>query len=100
MAVDNSGKSPPAYPHIVKNSEANNGDAFIIGTSVRVWNIVEFFYVAGMSVEDILLHLKTVTPAQVFCALAYYHDHKEEVDRIRFEKRRQFWVQNNNYTVV
>jgi uncharacterized protein (DUF433 family) len=40
-------------------------------------------YKVGMSVEEILIEWDYLTPAQVFSALAYYHDNQEEIDRVR-----------------
>jgi hypothetical protein len=31
------------------------------------------------------------TPAQVFDALAYYHDHREEIDQLRWENSYEYW---------
>jgi uncharacterized protein (DUF433 family) len=44
-----------------------------------------------MSIEEILADWDSLTPAQVFSALAYYHDNKEEVDLAR---------QRNSYELV
>lgn len=46
-----------------------------------------------MSVEDILAEWDYLTPAQVFSALAYYHDNKEEIDRIREQNSYETWKQ-------
>jgi uncharacterized protein (DUF433 family) len=46
-----------------------------------------------MSVEDILAEWNYLTPAQVFSALAYYHDHKEEIDKLREENSYERWQQ-------
>ena len=38
-------------------------------------------YQSGMSIEDILEGYPSLTPAQLFDALSYYHDHKEEINK-------------------
>lgn len=72
-----------AYPHIVKVGGVCGGQAVIEGTRIAVWHIVGYYYKVGMSVEEILAEWDYRTPAQVFSALAYYHDNKEEIDRVR-----------------
>jgi uncharacterized protein (DUF433 family) len=68
------------YPHITKVEEVCGGDAVIEGTRIAVWHLFGYYYQAGMSVEDILAEWPHLTPAQVFSALAYYQDHRVEVE--------------------
>ena len=44
---------------------------------------VAYYYKAGMSVEEILAEWDYLNPAQVFGALAYYHDNREQIDTLR-----------------
>lgn len=44
-----------------------------------------------MSVEDIVLDWNYLTPAQVFSALAYYHDHRDEIDVLRERNSYEYW---------
>jgi len=81
------------YPHIVEIDGVLGGDAIIEGTRIAVWHIVGYYYKVGMSVEDILAEWNYLTPAQVFSALAYYHDHKEEIDKLREENSYERWQQ-------
>jgi len=67
------------------------GDAIIEGTRIAVWHIVDYYYKIGMSVEEILADWDYLTPAQIFTALAYYHDNKEEIDRVRPENSYEYW---------
>ena len=80
-------------PHIVEIDGVLGGDAIIEGTRIAVWHIVGYYYKVGMSVEDILAEWNYLTPAQVFSALAYYHDHKEEIDKLREENSYERWQQ-------
>ena len=41
----------------------------------------DIHYQMGMDVDEILTSLSHLTPAQVHAALAYYFDHKKEIDR-------------------
>ncbi|HEY9232862.1 MAG TPA: DUF433 domain-containing protein, partial [Blastocatellia bacterium] len=63
-----------SYPHIVKARGVCGEQAIIDGTRIAVWHIVDYYYKAGMSAEEILAEWEYLTPAQVFSALAYYHD--------------------------
>jgi uncharacterized protein (DUF433 family) len=72
------------YPHIVKVEGLRDGQAVIEGTGLAVWNIVGYYYKLGMSVDEIVHEWNYLTYAQVLSALAYYHDHREEIDRVRY----------------
>jgi|SRR3954451_17930613 len=80
-----------AYPHIVKVEGVCGGKAIIEGTRFAVWHLVNHYYENGMTVEAILAEWNYLTPAQVFSALAYYQDNKEEIDQIRRENSYEYW---------
>src|SRR5436190_10587589 len=82
------------YPHIVKVAGVCGGAATIEGTRIAVWHVVEYYYKVGMSVEDILTDWDYLKPAQVFSALAYYHDNKEEIDQLRQENSYEYWQEH------
>ena len=69
------------YPHISKKPEVCGGKACIDGTRIRVMDLVAL-HSQGYSVEEMLEHFESrpLTPAEVYSALAYYHDHKEEIE--------------------
>ena len=81
------------YPHIVKIEGVLGGQAIIEGTRIAVWHIVGYYYKVGMSIEDILAEWNYLKPAQVFSALAYYHDNKQEIDTVREENSYEHWKQ-------
>lgn len=91
------GKAPrkTAYPHIVKTEGVNGGAATIEGTRIAVWHVVGYYYELGMSVESILLDWDYLKPAQIFSALAYYHDNKEEIDKLREENSYEYWLEHH-----
>jgi uncharacterized protein (DUF433 family) len=91
MSRQNSKVQRTDHPHIVKVEGVCGGDAIIEGTRIAVWHIVEYYYKVGMSVEEILADWDYLTPAQVFDALAYYHDNREEIDRVRRENSYEYW---------
>lgn len=82
------------YPHIVKTEGVNGGAATIAGTRIAVWHVVGYYYKIGMSVEDILADWDYLTPAQIFSALAYYHDNRAEIDKLREENSYEYWQQH------
>jgi uncharacterized protein (DUF433 family) len=68
------------HPHIVKVDGICGGEPVIEGTRVSVKAIIEY-YKLGMGPEEILDELPHLSPAQVFDALSYYHDHQEEIEK-------------------
>jgi len=76
-----------SYPHIVKTDGICGGQAVIRGTRIAVWHIVGYYYKVGMSVENILAEWGYLKPAQIFSALAYYHDNQQEIDNVREQNR-------------
>lgn len=82
-----------AHPHIVKIDGVSSGQAIVEGTRIAVWHLVEFYYRAGMSAEAVLADWDTLSPAQVFDALGYYHDNRDEIDRARRENSYEHWAQ-------
>jgi len=100
MSTNNKTKHQTPYPHIVKVDGVCGGKATIEGTRIAVWHIVGYYYKVGMSVEEILAEWNYLTPAQVFSALAYYHDNKEEIDRVRWENSYEYWQEHYAYVVT
>lgn len=82
------------YPHIVKIEHICGGEATVEGTRIAVWHLVDYYYKAGMLVEEILGEWDYLTAAQVFSALAYYHDNREEIDKVRYLNSYEYWQEN------
>jgi len=93
MSTKNRVVHQTAYPHIVKIDGVCGGQAVIEGTRIAVWHIVGYYYKVGMSVEDILAEWNYLKPAQVFSALAYYHDNQQEIDEVRERNSYENWEQ-------
>ena len=66
------------YPHIIPA----NGDAARLERlpRIRVAQIVADYLDRGWSAEEIVLQYPHLTLAEVHAALAYYFDHREEID--------------------
>jgi uncharacterized protein (DUF433 family) len=78
------------HQHIECVEGVQGGSPVIKGTRTPVKTIVGY-YKLGLSVEEILEGLPHLTPAQVYDALSYYHDHQEEIERDIRESRIE-WV--------
>jgi uncharacterized protein (DUF433 family) len=68
------------YHYITRVSGICSGRPIIKGTRTAVKTIVGYYKI-GLSVEEILEGLPHLTPAQVYEALSYYHDHLAEVEK-------------------
>ncbi len=79
------------YPHIAL---ATDGKAVIEGTRYTVEHIAAEQYFYGWSAEEILRQHPDLLPAEVYAALAYFHDHYDstvaaiEAGRTRAERAR------------
>lgn len=70
-----------AYPHISKTPGVCGGRACIEGTRIRVIDIV-CLHEEGLAPEQMLHQFSSrpLTLAEVHAALAYYYDHREEIE--------------------
>lgn len=71
------------YPHIVFDE---NGVPAITGTRIKVANVAIERIEAGRTAEQIARTYPAITLAQVHSALAYYYDHRDEIDRYIAER--------------
>lgn len=71
MTIESTG-----YHHI----ELRDGVPWVKGTQVKVHEIAEDRVDAGWGAEVIQDNDPTLALAQIYSALAYYYDHREEVD--------------------
>jgi uncharacterized protein (DUF433 family) len=74
------------YPHIDLNE---NGVPRIDGTRLKVQHVAVLHTFHGLDGEQIRRQYPFLTLAQIYSALAYYHDHKEEIDRAIEEGERE-----------
>lgn len=69
------------YPHIVKTPGTLGSEPRLDGHRIRVRDIVAMRDVRGHSPEQIVeVDYPHLSLAQVYAALAYYEDHREEID--------------------
>ena len=67
--------------HIEMNPAKCGGKPFIAGTRIRVWDIHVWHNLRGQTPEEIIAAFPQLTLADVHAALAYYFDHREDIQR-------------------
>jgi len=67
-----------SYRHIVLD---DNGVPVIAGANTKVSELIAEIQAHGLSPEELCYQLPHLSLGQIYSALAYYWDHKEEVDR-------------------
>lgn len=82
-------KKEKIHPYITRNPRICGGEPIIKGTRISVRLIVEWEN-AGESVDEIVAMYPHITHAQVYDALSYYYDHKEEVDQYLKENTEKY----------
>jgi uncharacterized protein (DUF433 family) len=70
-----------AFEHIISTPEVAGGKPHIAGRRITVPQIVVWHEQMGYSVDEIAT-LYDLTLSEIYSALAYYYDHKAEIDRI------------------
>jgi len=68
------------YLYVVRDDQILSGEPIIRGTRTPVRAIVESWRM-GLSPEEIPEGMPHLTLSQVFGALTYYSDHKEQINR-------------------
>jgi uncharacterized protein (DUF433 family) len=65
---------------IVSTPGTCGGKPRVDGHRIKVEHIAVMYERMGMSPDEIVTALPTITLAQVHAALSYYYDHKQEID--------------------
>ncbi len=66
--------------HIVSTPDTCGGKPRIAGTRIRVKDVVIWHDCQGMTAAEIVSKWPHLTLASIYAALAYYHDHREELN--------------------
>lgn len=74
------GAIPVIREHIVATPGTCGGKPRIAGTRIRVKEVAICYAYEGMSPEAMTSQWPHVDVASIFAALAYYHDHRDEID--------------------
>ena len=67
------------YPYIVTVDAVRSGRPIVQGTRIGVHDVVGL-YINGATVDEITRELPLLSRAQVFECLAYYEDHRADID--------------------
>ena len=70
-------EAPPAYPHIEYNAQQA---PIIAGTTMKVVELVMAQCAHGWSPEELSFQFPHLSMGQIHGALAYYWDHRSELD--------------------
>jgi uncharacterized protein (DUF433 family) len=68
--------------HITIVDGASGPQPRIVGSRIRVVDVAIWHERLGLSADEIVRQHPTITKADVFAALAYYWDHREEIERL------------------
>lgn len=72
--------SPPERVHIVSTPDTCGGKPRIAGSRIQVKHVVVLHELQSMSPEEIVAEFPHLTLADVYAALAYYHDNREAMN--------------------
>lgn len=72
---------PIIAKHIERTPGVCGGRPRIAGHRIRVQDIVIWHERLGYSPDEIVLRYPKLTLADVYAALAYYHDHRDEIEQ-------------------
>ncbi len=93
-------KKETVHPYITHNPRICGGEPIIKGTRISVRLIVEWEGM-GKSVDEIVSMYPHLNHSQIYDALSYYYDHKDEIDRYIRENSEEFtltlqkiWIKN------
>ena len=67
------------HPHVVKSQEIREGSPVVKGTRIRV-SLIAQLYKQGETPDDIMSTYPHLTPASVYDAISYFHDHQAEIE--------------------
>jgi len=74
-----------AYRYLVNVAGVCQGRTIVEGTRIGVHDVIGLI-VNGASLEDVLRSFPDLTRAQVYECLAYYEDHRTEIDALVAEQ--------------
>ncbi len=70
-----------AVNHIEERPDVCGGKPCVVGTRIRVWDIHVWHDLQGTTPAEVVADFPQLSVADVYAALAYYHDHREEIER-------------------
>ncbi len=67
--------------HIVSKPDVCGGQPCIAGTRIRVQDVYVWHELQGLSADEIVSRFPHLTMADVYAALSYYWDHRDEIQQ-------------------
>ncbi len=67
--------------HIMIVEGAGGPKAVIAGSRIRVQDVAIWYEKMGMTADEIVVQYPTITHAEVHAALAYYWEHRDEIEQ-------------------
>ena len=74
-----------SYRYIVRSTGVRSGYPIVEGTRIGVHDVVAMIK-TGASVDQVVASFPRLTRAQVYECLAYYEDHRSEIDPLVAEQ--------------
>jgi uncharacterized protein (DUF433 family) len=71
---------PPAREHIITRPGYCGGKPHIAGHRIKVQHVALWYERLGKSPDEIIAEHPGLTLADVYAALTYYYDHREQID--------------------
>ena len=75
-----------AHPHVERKPGVRGGKPVIRGTGFPVSAAVVYVLRQGMTPEELVKTFPHLTLAQIYDALSFYYDHREEMDPLVAER--------------
>ena len=70
-----------AHTHITSNEGICGGSPIIAGTRFPVRSVVTYVLYHGLTPEELVAKFTHLTLSQVYDALSYYYDNREEIEK-------------------
>ncbi|TAN45924.1 MAG: DUF433 domain-containing protein [Nitrospirae bacterium] len=69
------------HPYIVSSKKHCGGNPVIVGTKFPVRSIVFYILRQGINPEELIKEFSHLTLPQIYDALSYYYEHKQQIDK-------------------
>lgn len=69
------------HPHITSDLRICGGSPIIVGTRFPVRSVVAYILHHGITPEELVNRFPHLTLGQIYDALAYYYDNRDEIER-------------------
>ncbi len=90
---------PTEHPHIYRKLGTLGGSPVIRDHRIAVQHVAKAIIHMGETVQDYLASYPQLTPAQVYDALSYYFDHREEIEQEIEDSRTENVMKKFGFTI-